>query len=164
MMRYLIFILLIGAFAACGGNADSKKEAAQQEAIKKQQEKLKEQAEISATWDTLPYEELTWELATFIIDGKEALVNSDQQLTIKFSSGRFYGNSGCNDFFGTYKHNGANGIEVARVGATRKSCKGSIVGIERRMHRTVEAATVVEHEKGRLVLKADGDGLIFKPI
>lgn len=170
-LTYLLLFVLAFGFLACGegkkskGSSDtddytiSKEELETDSALIKQiEEKVKE----AQAYQTAPFEQRHWILSQFIIDGKAMNVSNDVEIDASFAKGRIQGNSGCNNYFASFKVDTlASSMTVMGLGATKKACQGAAASQERRFQAILKSAGSYKLNEGNLELSGEKGSLIF---
>ncbi len=113
---------------------------------------------VSAAGGTLVFGELaaeiglvgtTWQLAAL---GMLPLPTDTPLVATFDADGTLRGNAGCNEFFGPYIEDGASGIAIGPLAATRKMCDALTMQREDAFLTALEAATAWRIEEGALLL------------
>lgn len=102
---------------------------------------------------TATLEGQNWE-ATMVNNGKEAVVSvpEDIKVTAKFENGTVSGNSGCNNYNGSYELDG-NNIKFGEIASTMMYCEGPASEVESNYLIALQNTDNYVFENGRLVLK-----------
>lgn len=111
------------------------------------------------------FENKTYNIAKIVLDGDGLKLQSEQEApNITFENDKFYGFSGCNRFFGTYKIDGNSLIiEGDRVASTQMLCHPiEIMDFENNFLSNLKGSFTINYEDDKLVLKNKKMQIYFK--
>ncbi|MFK0729855.1 MAG: META domain-containing protein [Gloeotrichia echinulata GP01] len=74
------------------------------------------------------------------------------KVTAKFEQGQLTGNGGCNNYIGSYKITDDNGIKIAIIASTKKSCGEEIDRNERLYFQALQSAEIYRVKSNTLII------------
>ncbi|MEM8858248.1 MAG: META domain-containing protein [Chloroflexota bacterium] len=96
-----------------------------------------------------------WKLVSYDQGGAQASVMDGTEITLSFVDGQVTGNSGCNNFFGSYTQEGET-VKFENLGTTRKACEADIMDQENAFIEVLSAADGATINDGSLNMRSAG--------
>ncbi len=145
-MRYLFIPALALLLASCGTPADTNGPASA--------DTTKVAVTPEAPTTAIAIEGTRWELVE--LNGAAVVIGADLDtihITLNATDSMANGNAGCNNFFGAYHRQGADGLRFGNLGSTMKACPD--MSTEQALHAALPKVDHFKLEEGMLTLLHD---------